>query len=148
MTTEERLREIAAQLRKAKPRIHAGPSYLDEILLCAADELRDQAKTIGDLALDLASARSRPDLTDWENLLFEARIEAARAIARYPQPNYVLSKFIEEAGETHKAGIHCAEGREDLSRVRDELRQAIAMAFRLWVEGDQVHGLPPVRTAG
>lgn len=147
MTTEERLRDAAKLARVFKSLPAVNGETLQDLLTRAADELRDQAKTIGDLAIDLASARSRPDLTDWENLLFEARIEAARAIARYPQPNYVLSKFIEEAGETHKAGIHCAEGREDLSRVRDELRQAIAMAFRLWVEGDQVHGLPPVRTA-
>lgn len=70
--------------------------------------------------------------------------EAEKAIQRYPQPNYVISKLAEEAGEAVKAAIHCAEGREPMQSVRDELRQVIAMAYRLWVEGDQVHGLPPV----
>lgn len=145
MTTEERLRDAARLACDFKPLPQVNGETLQDLLTRAADELRDQAKTIGALALDLASAKNRPDLTDWETLIFEARIEAARAIALYPQPNYVLSKFAEEAGEVLKAGIHCAEGREDLSRVRDELRQAIAMAFRLWIEGDQVHGLPPLR---
>lgn len=47
-----------------------------------------------------------------------------------------------------KVGPGCdrcyAEGWEPMQSVRDELRQMIAMSYRLWVEGDQVHGLPPV----
>ena len=66
---------------------------------------------------------------------------------RFPQPNYVISKLAEEAGEVVKAAIHCAEGRESVANVRAEMRQLIAMLFRLWVEGDQVHGLPPVSAA-
>jgi hypothetical protein len=70
--------------------------------------------------------------------------EAERAIARFPQPNYVISKVAEEAGEVVKAAIHCAEGRESLDAVAIEMKQAIAMLYRLWIEGDQVHGLAPV----
>jgi hypothetical protein len=147
MTTEERLREHAIILRVGKIRQTTNGMYLDELLDRAADELRDNARTIGNLALDLATMRSPADLTDWENLVLEARLEAARAISRFPQPNYVLSKFAEEAGEVVKAGIHCAENRDTLDHVRAEMRQALAMLFRLWVEGDQVHGLPPVRRA-
>ncbi|RTK98879.1 MAG: hypothetical protein EKK59_06880 [Neisseriaceae bacterium] len=147
MTTEERLRQSARILAKGKPRPLLDGLYLDELLDRAADELRDQAKTIGDLAIDLASARSRPDAPDWETFLFDARLEALRAIARFPQPNNVLSKFAEEAGEVVKAAIHCAEGRETIENVRAEMRQAIAMLFRLWLEGDEIHGLPPVRPA-
>jgi phosphoribosyl-ATP pyrophosphohydrolase len=71
-------------------------------------------------------------------------IEAERAMARFPQPNYVISKIAEEAGEVVKAAIHCAEGRETPENVRGEMRQLIAMLYRLWVEGDQVHGLPAI----
>lgn len=77
-------------------------------------------------------------------LLAEARLEAHRAIQKFPQPNYVISKVAEEAGEVVKAAIHCAEGRETLENVRGEIKQAIAMLMRLYLEGDQVHGLPPV----
>ena len=84
---------------------------------------------------------------DWYELLAEARGEAAKAMRKFPQPNYVISKIAEEAGEVVKAAIHCAEGRETADNLRNEIRQTIAMLYRLWIEGDEVHGLPPVRTA-
>ena len=77
-------------------------------------------------------------------LIAEAREEAARAIKLYPQPNYVISKVAEEAGEVVKAAIHCAEHRERPELVRAEIVQAMAMLMRLYLEGDQVHGLPPI----
>lgn len=77
-------------------------------------------------------------------LIAEAREEAARASEKYPQPNYVISKFAEEAGEVVKAAIHCAEGRTPPEKVRAEMVQTLAMLFRLYLEGDQVHGLPPI----
>jgi phosphoribosyl-ATP pyrophosphohydrolase len=77
-------------------------------------------------------------------LLEDAIVEAVKAIEKYPQPNYVISKVAEEAGEVVKAAIHCAEGRETLENVRKEIVQAIAMLIRLYIEGDQVHKLPPV----
>lgn len=83
-----------------------------------------------------------------EQLLAAARAEAERAMRRYPQPNYVISKVAEEAGEAVKAAIHCAEGRASREDVAGEIRQAIAMLIRLYVEGDQVHGLPPIAEAG
>ena len=87
------------------------------------------------------------DGDDWDGLLAEARGEAAKAMRKFPQPNYVISKIAEEAGEVVKAAIHCAEGRETADNLRNEMRQTIAMLYRLWIEGDAVHGLPPVRTA-
>ena len=80
----------------------------------------------------------------FSKLVDQAMHEATRAMKRYPQPNYVISKVAEEAGEVVKAAIHCAEGRESRENVEAEMRQCIAMLFRLWVEGDQVHGLPPI----
>lgn len=88
-------------------------------------------------------------MTDCEDtfyaLVVDAMEEAARAMRKFPQPNYVISKVAEEAGEVVKAAIHCAEGRESAENLRGEMKQVIAMLYRLWVEGDQVHGLPPVR---
>lgn len=84
---------------------------------------------------------------DFSALIADARTEAEKAMRKYPQPNYVISKFAEEAGEAVKAAIHCAEGRETPDNVRIEVKQSIAMLYRLWVEGDQVHGLPPLRGA-
>ena len=75
-------------------------------------------------------------------LVEAARAEAEKAMRKFPQPNYVISKVAEEAGEVVKAAIHCAEGRETPSNVRAEIVQAMAMLIRLYLEGDQVHGLP------
>jgi hypothetical protein len=72
-------------------------------------------------------------LKGFDILVTEAKLEAFYAMRRFPQPNYVISKVAEEAGEVVKAAIHCAEKRET------------AELIRLWVEGDQVHGLWRVR---
>lgn len=79
-----------------------------------------------------------------QSLLTDAHIEAVKAMQKFPQPNYVISKVAEEAGEVVKAAIHCAEGRETKENVRGEIKQAMAMLMRLYLEGDQVHGLPPI----
>jgi len=84
---------------------------------------------------------------DWYELIVDAMSEADKAMRKFPQPNYVISKIAEEAGEVVKAAIHCAEGRETMQNLRGEMKQVIAMLYRLWVEGDQVHGLSPVRAA-
>ena len=89
------------------------------------------------------AARAPQD--SFERLVAEGRAEAARAMAKFPQPNYVISKVAEEAGEVVKAAIHAAERRESLEAVAREMRQLIAMLYRLWIEGDQVHGLPPIK---
>lgn len=77
-------------------------------------------------------------------LLDDAIAEAGKASTKFPQPNYIISKVAEESGEVVKAAIHCAEGRETAANVRAEIKQAIAMLIRLYLEGDQVHGLPPI----
>ena len=86
-----------------------------------------------------------PDVDGFGALIFEAKVEAEKAMRKFPQPNYVISKIAEEAGEVVKAAIHCAEGRETADNLCGEMKQVIAMLYRLWIEGDQVHGLPPVR---
>ena len=79
-----------------------------------------------------------------EPLFVAALAEAGKAMRKFPQPNYVISKVAEEAGEVVKAAIHCAEGRETAENVIGEIRQTLAMLIRLYVEGDQVHGLEPL----
>jgi hypothetical protein len=82
---------------------------------------------------------------DFTVLVREGILEAEKAMRKFPQPNYVISKFAEESGEVVKAAIHCAEGRETPENLLGEMRQTIAMIYRLWAEGDQVHGLHPLR---
>ena len=86
----------------------------------------------------------QPIPADFQMLVIEAMAEASRAMIKFPQPNYTISKFAEEAGEVVKAAIHHAEGREKRDAVVDEMRQALAMMLRLWIEGDQVHGMAPL----
>lgn len=82
-----------------------------------------------------------------EGLLNDAIEEACTAAQAYPQPNYLISKVAEETGEVVKAAIHCAEGRGSPESVRGEIVQAIAMLIRLYIEGDEIHGLQPVHSA-
>ena len=99
---------------------------------------------IRDLDVDevLSGLPPAPDAV--ARLVEAAREEAAKAMRKFPQPNYVISKVAEEAGEVVKAALHCAEGRETPWNVREEIVQAMAMLIRLYVEGDQVHGLPAI----
>lgn len=69
--------------------------------------------------------------------------QTRRAITRFPQPNYCLTKVAEEAGEVVKAGVHLAEGRDfSHADLEGEVVDTIAMLFRVLIEGDQVIGLP------
>lgn len=77
-------------------------------------------------------------------LTIDAMHEAEKASIKFPQPNYVVTKIAEESGEVIKEAIHVAEGRGDIVNLRKEIVQAMAMLMRLYIEGDQVHGVPPV----
>lgn len=81
------------------------------------------------------------------DLLPDAVAAAEKAMRKYPQPNYVISKWAEETGEVTKDLIHMAEGRQTVEKLRGEIVQSLAMLHRLLVEGDQVHGLPPIAAA-
>lgn len=78
------------------------------------------------------------------DLLPDAVAAAEKAMRKFPQPNYVISKWAEETGEVTKDLIHMAEGRQTADKLRGEIVQALAMLHRLLIEGDQVHGLPPL----
>lgn len=68
--------------------------------------------------------------------------EAGRARVKFPQPNKVLLKVAEEAGEVVKAGVHMSEGRDfTFAELEAECIQTIAMCLRLLIEGDGTIGL-------
>lgn len=62
---------------------------------------------------------------------------------KFPQPNYVLLKVAEEAGEVVQAGVHYAEKRMEWQQVEGEIVQLLAMLIRLVTEGDQINGITP-----
>ena len=109
----------------------------------AADRIEAQDTEITRLRAELATARQE-GMKGFGDLVAAAYAEATKAIQKFPQPNYVISKIAEEAGEVVKAAIHYAEKRETAENVAGEMKQLIAMLIRLWIEGDQVHGLPPI----
>jgi len=76
-------------------------------------------------------------------LVLKARESAVKAMAKFPQPNYVLLKVAEEAGEVVQAGVHYAEKRMSWDELEGEVVQLMAMLFRLVTEGDQVNGITP-----
>ena len=107
-------------------------------------ERRDAADTLRALLARAEKAEAEGVTVQEDGFLSLVRdgmAEGDKAMLKFPQPNYVISKFAEEAGEVVKAAIHCAEGRETPENVLGEMRQVIAMMYRLWVEGDQVHAL-------
>ncbi len=77
------------------------------------------------------------------SLVARARVSADKAIRKFPQPNYVLLKVAEEAGEVVQAGVHYAENRMEWGQVEGEIVQLLAMLIRLVTEGDQVNGITP-----
>ncbi|TCL06851.1 hypothetical protein [Sodalis ligni] len=77
------------------------------------------------------------------SLVSRARVSADKAMRKYPQPNYVLLKVAEEAGEVVQAGVHYAENRMPWQNVEDEITQLLAMLIRLVTEGDQINGITP-----
>lgn len=79
----------------------------------------------------------------WSKLLKRADEMAETAMIKYPQPNYVLTKFAEESGEVVKECIHYAEGRSNWRFVENEMVDVLAMMLRLLLEGDHIHGMIP-----
>jgi len=76
-------------------------------------------------------------------LVSKARPAAEKAMRKFPQPNYVLLKVAEEAGEVVQAGVHYAEKRMSWEQVEGEIVQLLAMLIRLVTEGDQINGVTP-----
>ncbi len=106
---------------------------------CHTDDLRDKDVQMGLARICCDAVNSAADPID--ALFTAAKVEAQKAMRKFPQPNYVISKVAEEAGEVVKAAIHAAENRETREAVLGEVVQCMAMLIRLCIEGDQVHGL-------
>ncbi|WP_447314958.1 hypothetical protein [Klebsiella michiganensis] len=79
----------------------------------------------------------------FSSLVALARVSADKAMKKFPQPNYVLLKVAEEAGEVVQAGVHYAENRMEWKQVEGEIVQLLAMLIRLVTEGDQINGVTP-----
>lgn len=79
----------------------------------------------------------------FEFLVLKARERAAKAMEKFPQPNYVLTKVAEEHGEVIKGVVHYLEGREEWRNVENELIDNLAMLIRLLKEGDGKIGFTP-----
>ncbi|MEJ8326066.1 hypothetical protein WKI40_23335 [Kosakonia sacchari] len=125
----------------------------DQVKQLAAEsaELKDIVKGVyPNLAIDvsteavLASLRAEGVADDYfGGLVTKARASAGKAMLKFPQPNYVLLKVAEEAGEVVQAGVHYAENRMTWQDVEGEIIQLLAMLIRLVTEGDQVNGITP-----
>lgn len=84
-----------------------------------------------------------PQSDYFASLVAMARVSADKAMRKFPQPNYVLLKVAEEAGEVVQAGVHYAEKRMEWDQVEGEIVQLLAMLIRLVTEGDQINGITP-----
>lgn len=86
---------------------------------------------------------TEPQSDYFASLVAMARVSADKAMRKFPQPNYVLLKVAEEAGEVVQAGVHYAEKRMEWKQVEGEIVQLLAMLIRLVTEGDQINGITP-----
>lgn len=86
---------------------------------------------------------TEPQNDYFASLVAMARVSADKAMRKFPQPNYVLLKVAEEAGEVVQAGVHYAEKRMEWQQVEGEIVQLLAMLIRLVTEGDQINGITP-----
>lgn len=92
---------------------------------------------------ELFTTPQKPVVDYFSSLVAMGKIAAEKAMRKYPQPNYVLLKVAEEAGEVVQAAVHYAEGRMTWAELEGEVIQLIAMLNRLMVEGDQINGINP-----
>lgn len=95
---------------------------------------KQEQKTVGETEFD-----------SFDDLVLLAKEEARKAMVKFPQPNYVITKLAEEAGEVVGGCVKYIEGRQDVHHVRMEMKQLIGVLYRLWHEGDGVHGCPPIK---
>ena len=95
------------------------------------------------MALMKSRTVTMPQSDYFASLVAQARVSADKAMRKFPQPNYVLLKVAEEAGEVVQAGVHYAEKRMEWEQVEGEIVQLLAMLIRLVTEGDQINGITP-----
>lgn len=108
------------------------------------DTLERRNAELGKYAGELESRTVTAPQSDYfASLVAMARVSADKAMRKFPQPNYVLLKVAEEAGEVVQAGVHYAEKRMEWEQVEGEIIQLLAMLIRLVTEGDQINGVTP-----
>lgn len=131
------LLEQAAVALEAKQPHHNGMMQLSNELVMAKQRIAElESRTV-----------TAPQSDYFASLVAMARVSADKAMKKFPQPNYVLLKVAEEAGEVVQAGVHYAENRMEWKQVEGEIVQLLAMLIRLVTEGDQINGITPP-TAG
>ncbi|HFZ2130248.1 TPA: hypothetical protein ACIJ0P_004271 [Klebsiella pneumoniae] len=109
-----------------------------------ACELFDEVTALRQRIAELESRTVTAPQSDYfASLVALARVSADKAMKKFPQPNYVLLKVAEEAGEVVQAGVHYAENRMVWKQVEGEIVQLLAMLIRLVTEGDQINGVTP-----
>ncbi|EOW0265857.1 TPA: hypothetical protein ACYERP_003391 [Klebsiella pneumoniae] len=109
-------------------------------LFIAQRTLLNQQRKIAELESRTFTA---PQSDYFASLVALARVSADKAMKKFPQPNYVLLKVAEEAGEVVQASVHYAENRMEWKQVEGEIVQLLAMLIRLVTEGDQINGVTP-----
>lgn len=149
--------ELAQSLKAAAEKWQEAWGKYDKVEITIAEFIRaanqyesivkDPANVI-ELVEALEKAQQRNAELEAQNdyfasLVAMARVSADKAIRKFPQPNYVLLKVAEEAGEVVQAGVHYAENRMEWGQVEGEIVQLLAMLIRLVTEGDQVNGITP-----
>lgn len=65
----------------------------------------------------------------------DVREEIRKARAKFSNKQ-LLHAFVEEAGEVTKAFLDMQQGKGDVTEIRKEIIQSIAMGYRLLEEGD------------
>lgn len=144
--------EAADRVREDEPVIHARFETVDETIpITGSTEApikRVEQNDDGSYTV-IIDHWPQPSGTDYFGSLVErARAAAAKASAKFPQPNYVTLKIAEEAGEVIRGAVHYAERRMEWSEVEGEIIQLLAMLIRFVTEGDQVNGIVPPTAGG
>jgi hypothetical protein len=147
MDEKERAAEMVAELRYLGSCVNSADCSTYEPL-CRNDMAILKAALRGHaapLSEDSQHVRTAPDY--FATLVTRARAAAAKAMVRYPQPNYVSLKIAEEAGEVVRGAVHYCEKRMEWAEVEGEIVQLLAMLIRFVTEGDQIIGAipPPAR---
>ncbi|WP_261804611.1 hypothetical protein [Klebsiella variicola] len=142
------------ELRQMTVEVEQYTDQLIEALEKAQTKAIEQGRTACELFVEVTALRQRiaelesrtvtaPQNDYFASLVALARVSADKAMKKFPQPNYVLLKVAEEAGEVVQAGVHYAENRMEWKQVEGEIVQLLAMLIRLVTEGDQINGVTP-----
>jgi len=83
---------------------------------------------------------------DWGLLADAVTFEYERAVKLFPGANNNTLALCEEHGELVKAVIDHSQGKATLEEAYEELVQTMAMCLRLYFQGDDTIGLPPLRS--